>query len=587
MADRDNIIEEIFADSDSDGEDNFEGFDLEDLNTTELDDESIHANYNVLNSELWNEGDRTPLPLSFEQEPGLQKEVSDSDSPIEYFELFLDDFDYQNISDETNKYADQFLANKQLKEKSRFKKWRDTTALEMKKFFAIVIAMAIITQMDISEYWTVNPVTSTPFFPSVMSRDRFLLLLAFLHLNDNDKYIPRGVEGHEPLFKLGPLYHRILTKFRSVYKPNQALAIDESMVAWRGNLSFRVYSPDKPVKYGLKAYVLCDSENAYCLRFKLYTGKKSVQPSENGATYDLIMDLMRNYFEKGHILYCDNYYSSPRLFMDLWVLGTGATGTVRSYRKGIPDKLKKAQLSNRGDTATMSYGPLSCLKYLDAKAVYLISTTDTSVNVETRRPDFMRNHEAKVRPSMVHVYDQKMGAVDRSNQMVENYKLGIKTMKWWKKLIFHIINIAIVNSYILYKENCSFNNAMVQRHFRRKLVEQLIQSSGGSITTPLGRPAPRVLERLTGRHFLDKLMEGEKPLHRQCIVCGPEEREMLPPLRPGEKRKRRCGHMTSYKCRQCNVSLCISPCFEIYHTKQEFLLAYKRSRLSSNSSTEE
>lgn len=303
MADRDNIIEEIFADSDSDGEDNFEGFDLEDLNTTELDDESIHANYNVLNSELWNEGDRTPLPLSFEQEPGLQKEVSDSDSPIEYFELFLDDFDYQNISDETNKYADQFLANKQLKEKSRFKKWRDTTALEMKKFFAIVIAMGIITQMDISEYWTVNPVTSTPFSPSVMSRDRFLLLLAFLHLNDNEKYIPRGVEGHEPLFKLGPLYHRILTKFRSVYKPNQALAIDESMVAWRGNLSFRVYSPDKPVKYGLKAYVLCDSENAYCLRFKLYTGKKSVQPSENGATYDLIMDLMRNYFEKGHILY--------------------------------------------------------------------------------------------------------------------------------------------------------------------------------------------------------------------------------------------------------------------------------------------
>lgn len=82
-------------------------------------------------------------------------------------------------------------------------------------------------------------------------------------------------------------------------------------------------------------------------------------------------------------------------------------------------------------------------------------------------------------------------------------------------------------------------------------------------------------------------MEGEKPLHRQCIVCGPAEREMLPPLRPGEKRKGRCGHMTSYKCRQCNVSLCISPCFEIYHTKQEFLLAYKRSRLSSNSSTEE
>lgn len=111
--------------------------------------------------------------------------------------------------------------------------------------------------------------------------------------------------------------------------------------------------------------------------------------------------------------------------MDLWVLGTGATGTVRSYRKGIPDKLKKAQLSNRGDTATMSYGPLSCLKYLDAKAVYLISTTDTSVNVETRRPDFMRNHEAK-----------ELG-LPWFMSMIKKWVLLIGATKWWK-----IINLA-------------------------------------------------------------------------------------------------------------------------------------------------
>ena len=111
---------------------------------------------------------------------------------------------------------------------------------EMKKFFALVIAMGLLTQMDVSEYWTVSPVTATPFFPSVMSRDRFLLLLTFIHLNDNQDYILRGTEGHNRLFKLGPLYHRILAQFRSVYSPHQALAIDESFVAWHGNLSFRV-----------------------------------------------------------------------------------------------------------------------------------------------------------------------------------------------------------------------------------------------------------------------------------------------------------------------------------------------------------
>lgn len=62
-----------------------------------------------------------------------------------------------------------------------------------------------------------------------MSRDRGLLPLTGLHLNDNEKYIQRGTKGHDPLFKLGPLYHNSLTKFHVVVKPNQALAIHESM----------------------------------------------------------------------------------------------------------------------------------------------------------------------------------------------------------------------------------------------------------------------------------------------------------------------------------------------------------------------
>ena len=129
-----------------------------------------------------------------------------------------------------------------------------------------------------------------------------------------------------------------------VYQPHQALSIDEGMVPWQGNVHFRVYSPDKPDKYGLKAYILCDAENSYCLKFELYTGKPATPPSANGATYDLVMSLMRNHFSDNHIVYCDNYYTSPTLFMDLWYLGTGATGTVRPNRRGIPQVIKEVCL---------------------------------------------------------------------------------------------------------------------------------------------------------------------------------------------------------------------------------------------------
>lgn len=75
-----------------------------------------------MDEQLWNEGDRTPYPLNFEKLPGLKSEVKDTDSSLEIFELFLNDTDYENISQETNEYAKQFINSMTLKEKSCFHK---------------------------------------------------------------------------------------------------------------------------------------------------------------------------------------------------------------------------------------------------------------------------------------------------------------------------------------------------------------------------------------------------------------------------------------------------------------------------------
>ena len=34
-----------------------------------------------------------------------------------------------------------------------------------------------------------------------------------------------------------------------------------------------------------------------------------------------------------------------------------------------------------------------------------------------------------------------------------------------------------------------------------------------------------------------------------------------------KKQKRRCE--TTYQCKECEVALCVTPCFEIYHTKKD------------------
>ncbi|XP_062603459.1 uncharacterized protein LOC134272828 [Saccostrea cucullata] len=149
---------------------------------------------------------------------------------------------------------------------------------EMKRF----IAMGFVVQLDISEYWTTSVVNSTPFSPSVMPRDRFWLLMCFFHLANNNGQLRRGNAGQNPLYKLGSLYKNIVCSFGTVFRPHQHLSMDEEMVPWRGNLSFRVHNPDKPKKNGIKAYMLCDAVTGYCLRFKLYTGKSGTPDCANG-----------------------------------------------------------------------------------------------------------------------------------------------------------------------------------------------------------------------------------------------------------------------------------------------------------------
>jgi hypothetical protein len=182
------------------------------------------------------------------------------------------------------------------------------------------------------------------------------------------------------------------------------------------------------VKYGIKAYMVSDSSNGYVSKFKLYTGKSLTGPSFNGVTYDLVMDMMRGYVDKGYSLYCDNYYASPQLFRDLFQLGTYATGTVRQNRRGIPQTLKDYQLRNRGDIFVMNNGSLECYKYLDSKPVYMLSTKHGSSLSTTPRRNPITN-EIICKPNVVTNYNKYMGGVDRSDQMISYTNNVVKSFK--------------------------------------------------------------------------------------------------------------------------------------------------------------
>ena len=64
--------------------------------------------------------------------------------------------------------------------------------------------MGLIQHHTLQDYWATDEVLSTPFFATVMKRNRFLLLLSFLHFNNNEHYVKRGQDGYDPLYKHVP-----------------------------------------------------------------------------------------------------------------------------------------------------------------------------------------------------------------------------------------------------------------------------------------------------------------------------------------------------------------------------------------------
>lgn len=209
---------------------------------------------------------------SFDQTYGCNFDMSGK-VPVDFAQLFLSDEILQKLVDETNLFADQFISSNDLPPRSRVREWKPCTLVDMKKFLALIIAMSVDSKHRIEDYWSTRWPFVTSSFSGIMKRDRFTLLLRFFHLNDGTKYIARGRPGYDALYKIRPLMEHLQKHFKGAYTPGREVAVDESMIGFKGRLWFIQYMPKKPTKWGMKAYVLADSRSGYTYSWRLYAGE--------------------------------------------------------------------------------------------------------------------------------------------------------------------------------------------------------------------------------------------------------------------------------------------------------------------------
>lgn len=96
------------------------------------------------------------------------------------------------------------------------------------------------------------------------------------------------------------------------------------------------------------------------------------------------------------------------------------------------------------------------LKWKDNRGVLLTSTAFGSepTSIVPRWEKKSRQYIDVSCPAIVKNYNAFMGGVDTCDQMMENYRTWIKSRKWTLKLILHLFDLSIVNTWMEYRQDC-------------------------------------------------------------------------------------------------------------------------------------
>ncbi|XP_037031053.1 piggyBac transposable element-derived protein 4-like [Bradysia coprophila] len=218
------------------------------------------------------------------------------------------------IVEESNRYHETIpIRCKDSNKRKHQKAWEPIDRKEMYVFLATFMLMSAVKKSKMQEYWSTDPLIETPIFKKIMPRDRFLEILRALHFNDNEKQVPG-----DRLFKIRPVMELLKDRFPFFINAYKNLAIDESLMLWKGRLCFKQFISSKRHRFGVKLFILCDCSTGAILDFIVYTGSNTeiISYEELGISGSVVMTLLQPYLGKGHSVFLDNWYSSPKLFVE-------------------------------------------------------------------------------------------------------------------------------------------------------------------------------------------------------------------------------------------------------------------------------
>lgn len=164
------------------------------------------------------------------------------------------------------------------------------------------------------------------------------------------------------------------------------------------------------------------------------------------------------------------------------------------------------------------------VRWLDNKVVHLISTF---TGVEPLGSVLRWNAIEKKKtcfpcPSIVYQYNQNMGGVDLCDMFLALYRIDKKSKKWYNRIVYFLISIAVTNAWILYKKiNHDLENILLREFILS--VSTSLTKSGKDIEQPKQRGRPRQTLHDSNNQTLKRSM-SDPPFQKKIPLFNDDTR---------------------------------------------------------------
>ncbi|CAH2108202.1 unnamed protein product [Euphydryas editha] len=433
---------------------------------------------------------------------------------------------------------------------------------EIAAFLGMNYVMGYHVLPTLRNYWSTEPDMGVPFVANVMPLLRFEEIRKHLHFCNNETQPLPSSSDFDRAFKIRKIIDHFNCSFQEALYNTISQSVDEHMVKFKGHNIMKQYMQNKPVKRGFKLWCRADSATGYLFQFDIYTGKKRTGV-EVGLGESVVLELTKPLVGLGCEVYFDNYFNSPILQYNLAKLNIKACGTVRLQRKNIPKNITVDRDMKRGDIFSTSFEGISFIKWMDNKAVHLLTNflSPIPTQVVKRRKIGCAQRLDVTCPDIVCKYNKNMGGVDLMDQKKVTYEVDRKSkIKYYLRLFFDILDIAMNNAYIiytkLYEEQKVEGSLLSSLEYRQIIARAMI---GGFSARKNALPSTSMTKKRI-QNSSSRCRKTSLPTHvmikaekrKRCVQCAKSHKE----------------NRTNNICEICCVHLCFTAdrnCFTAFH----------------------